>query len=91
MGGHFPGLADQLEFRQAVEQGSIDARAFAGEHQRVGIGEAYCKFIQRGRLVLVKDADIMPAQPAVAVERADHVLVVVGNDNAHGGLALAVL
>jgi hypothetical protein len=32
----------------------------------------------------------MPAQLAEAIEGTDYILVVVGNDNAHGGLARAV-
>ena len=90
MAGHLAGLADQLEVGQAVEQGGVDAGTFAGEYQCVGIGKACCKLLQRGRLALMEHADSVPAQLAEAIERADHILVVVGNDNAHGGLALAV-
>lgn len=73
-----------------VEQGGVDAGTFAGEYQCVGVGKACCKLLWRGGLAFMKHADSVPAQFGEAVERADHILVVVGNDNAHGGLALAV-
>ncbi|MNT62997.1 hypothetical protein D3C72_2007680 [compost metagenome] len=90
MAGHLAGLADQLEVGQAVEQGGVDACAFAGEYQGVGIGKTCCKLFQRGRRELMKDADSMPAQLAEAIERTDYILVVVGNDNTHVGLTRSV-
>ena len=85
MTGDLAGLADQLEVGQPVEQGCIDARAFAGEDQGVGIGEAGGQLVQRGGWLVVKHANVVPSEAFEAFERANDVLVVIGNGNAHGG------
>ena len=83
MGADPAGLADQPEPRQAVQQLGIDAGPFAGQHQGVGLGETSGQLVHIA-LRVVEQADPMAVEQGEAVERADHLLVVVGNGDMHG-------
>jgi hypothetical protein len=81
--GGTSGLADELEPRQAREQRGADRRALAHEQHRVGIGDTLGDRVERGDGVVV-DLDIeVCGQRRIAVQRADAVLVIVGNDYFH--------
>ncbi len=81
-------LADQAQRRQAGQQPVCDARPLAREHERFGIAQAGRELpgTRGGR---GQNADVVTAQPGVAVEMADHVLVVVKNEDLHRDVRFA--
>src|SRR6202012_2233463 len=83
-----PGLADELEFRQAGEQIGSDRRALTHGQQRVGIGEPFGLGVERGHGVVMDVYIEMFDKRRIAVQRTDAVLVVVGNNHFHAVCSL---
>ena len=77
-----PGLADQFQLGQACQQRGIDARALAGQHQRVGIGEALSQYIRVADSIVIH-ADIEAFQQAETIELLHDFLIVIRYHDTH--------
>src|SRR5947199_10776775 len=77
-------LADQLQFRQSLQQGFTNLGSLADQHQRFGIAEA---LRQRVDIldVIVPDRDVMAGELAETAEGAHGVEIIVENGNLHDG------
>jgi len=77
-----PGLGDQFQMRQVLEQFGRDAGALADEHQAIGLREALRQFVDPGDGVTV-DGHLVSGHIREAREAAHRVLVVIRNDDFH--------
>ncbi|MDR6357913.1 hypothetical protein Q3H58_004584 [Pseudomonas psychrotolerans] len=69
------------------QQLGIDAGALAGQHQGVGVAEAFHQHLGIAFGIVV-EGHLVPGalEQGIAVQGFDDVLVVVGDDDVHGGL-----
>jgi len=75
-------LADEFEPGQAIEQGGLDCRAFANEHQAFGIFQARCEGV--GVLdMVVPDRNLVTLELLEAQKRAPRIEIIVKNCNLH--------
>jgi hypothetical protein len=74
----------QLELGQPLEEGTRELDPLADRDNDVGVGEAPDELIERGRRLAIAHHVVM-ADQVEAFELVDHVLVVVRNDDLHGG------
>ena len=75
-------MADEFEPGQAFEQGGLDCRAFANEHQAFGIFQA-----RRERVgvlhVVVPDRNLVTLKLLKAGKRAQRIEIIVEDRNLH--------
>ena len=75
-------MADEFEPGQAIEQGGLDCRAFANEHQAFGIFQA-----RRERVgvlhVVVPDRNLVTLELLEARKRAQRIEIIVKDCNLH--------
>lgn len=79
---HAPGLADQFQPWQPLQQRRIHPRAFADQHQRVGVGQACGARIEL-RIQRAQHLHLVVLQLLQAGQLRNGALVVVGHHNAH--------
>src|SRR5438128_139431 len=82
--GNDPGLADQPELVQALEQRRADRRALADQHQRLGVLEPSRKRVDVLGVV-VPDRHLVAGDPGKARQGPDRVLIVVEDRDVHLG------
>ena len=75
-------LADQPELRQALEQRRADLRAFADQHQRLGVAQALGQGVDILD-VIVPDRHVVAGELAEAGQGAQGVVVIVEDRDFH--------
>src|SRR6478609_5293252 len=75
-------LTDQLQLRQALQQGRADLRALADQDQRLGMLQPLGELVDVLDMV-VPDRDVMAFQFHEAIEGAYRVEIIVEDGNLH--------
>jgi len=78
-----PGLRDQLQARQLLDQLAADRRAVTDQHQDVGVAQPH-RELSHSLDGVGEHLDGIGLQFAGALQLADGVLVVVQNHDVHG-------
>jgi len=75
-------LADQFQFRQALQQGFANLRPLADQHQRFGVAQPLRQLVDVLNMI-VPDRDVMSCQLAEAFETAHRVEIIIEDGNLH--------
>ncbi len=75
-------LADEAQLRQKLEEGRIDRRPLANEHERLGIADLRGSFGDGPRAFRM-DNDVVPRDGGEAPQSRDGQLVILHDDDAH--------